>query len=98
MLSLNLTSGTTTVLGTISGNHDINGLIWRDDGKLVGLDNGLNGANRGLILIDVPGTARVGLDQLEGFPNPPPHPEYWTTYNSDACYNQRHIYCIEQPA
>ena len=39
LLKLNLLTGQATVIGTISGgSHDINGLEWRSDGMLVGLD------------------------------------------------------------
>jgi hypothetical protein len=39
LFTLNLQNGHATIVGTISGgNHDINGLAWRSDGMLVGLD------------------------------------------------------------
>jgi hypothetical protein len=46
-------TGAGAVIGTISGgSHDINGLVWRSDGKLVGLD----GVSNALLEID-PATA-----------------------------------------
>jgi len=39
LFSLNLSTGHATIIGTISGgSHDIDGLAWRSDGMLVGLD------------------------------------------------------------
>jgi hypothetical protein len=39
LFTLNLQTGHATIIGTISGgSHDINGLAWRSDGMLVGLD------------------------------------------------------------
>jgi hypothetical protein len=43
LFELNLTTGKATVIGTISGgSHDIDGLAWRSDGMLVGLDRVAN--------------------------------------------------------
>lgn len=43
LFSLNLTTGSATIIGTISGgNHDINGLAYRGDGNLIGLDRESN--------------------------------------------------------
>jgi hypothetical protein len=39
LFTLNLTTGAATVVGTLSGgDHDINGLAYRSDGELIGLD------------------------------------------------------------
>src|SRR5262249_20231237 len=39
LFTINLTTGAATVIGTISGGaHDINGLVYRADGNLIGLD------------------------------------------------------------
>jgi hypothetical protein len=49
LFSLNLSTGTATVIATISGGaHDINGLAYRGDGKLVGLDR----VSNSLLVID----------------------------------------------
>lgn len=49
LLTINLTTGAATVVGTISGGaHDIDGLAYRSDGKLIGLDRVTNS----LLLID----------------------------------------------
>lgn len=43
LLTINLNTGAASVVGTISGApHDINGLAWRSDGKLIGLDRVTN--------------------------------------------------------
>jgi hypothetical protein len=43
LFGVDTTSGAATVVGTISGGpHDINGLAWRNDGRLVGLDRESN--------------------------------------------------------
>ncbi|MBN2582157.1 MAG: PEP-CTERM sorting domain-containing protein [Planctomycetes bacterium] len=43
LFTVNLTTGQATNIGTISGGeHDINGLAWRDDGTLVGIDRVTN--------------------------------------------------------
>lgn len=53
LFRIDLTTGGGTLIGVISGGaHDINGLAWRSDGKLVGLDR----ASNSLLAID-PGTA-----------------------------------------
>jgi hypothetical protein len=53
LFTINLTTGALTNVGTISGgSHDINGLAWRSDGMLVGLDR----VNNTLITIN-PATA-----------------------------------------
>ena len=39
LFKLNLATGHATIIGTVSGgSHDIDGLVWRSDGMLVGLD------------------------------------------------------------
>lgn len=44
LLQLNLATGAASVVATLSGGaHDINGLAWRSDGMLVGLDRVSNG-------------------------------------------------------
>jgi PEP-CTERM motif len=49
LFSINLNTGQATVIGTISGgDHDINGLAYRSDGKLIGLDRVTNS----LLVID----------------------------------------------
>lgn len=49
LFTLNLSTGAATVVGTISGgSHDINGLAWRSDGKLIGIDDVTNS----LLIID----------------------------------------------
>jgi hypothetical protein len=49
LFSLNLSTGTATVIATISGGvHDINGLAYRGDGKLIGLDR----VSNSLLVID----------------------------------------------
>lgn len=49
LLRINLTTGAATVIATISGgNHDIDGLAFRSDGLLIGLDRETNA----LLLID----------------------------------------------
>ncbi len=41
--TINLATGAATIVGVLSGgSHDINGLLWRSDGMLVGLDRGTN--------------------------------------------------------
>jgi hypothetical protein len=53
LFTVNLATGQATVIGTISwGGHDINGLGWRSDGQLVGLDR----ISNSLLTID-PSTA-----------------------------------------
>jgi len=43
LFTIDLDSGATNLIGTISGgDHDINGLAWRSDGMLVGLDRETN--------------------------------------------------------
>jgi hypothetical protein len=54
LFTINLTTGAATLLGTLSGSHDLNGLAYRSDGKLVGLDRVINS----LLLID-PATLAV---------------------------------------
>ncbi|NER00091.1 MAG: hypothetical protein F6K30_25905 [Cyanothece sp. SIO2G6] len=57
MFSIDLSTGQATNIGLISGgSHDINGLVWRNDGKLVGLDRETNS----LLEID-PNTANSSL-------------------------------------
>jgi hypothetical protein len=57
LFTLDLVSGQTTMIGTISGgSHDINGLGWRADGQLVGLDR----VSNSLLTID-PSTAVSAL-------------------------------------
>ncbi len=57
LLQLNLATGAATVVATLSGGpHDVNGLAWRSDGKLIGLDRTSNG----LIVID-PATGATSL-------------------------------------
>jgi PEP-CTERM motif len=49
LFSINLNTGQATVIGTISGgSHDIDGLAYRSDGKLIGLDRVTNS----LLVID----------------------------------------------
>ena len=61
LFTVNLSTGSATVVGTMTttpgatdGGHDINGLAWRSDGKLVGLDDNTNS----LLVID-PTTAQI---------------------------------------
>ncbi len=42
LFSLNLSTGAATNIGQMSTSHDINGLAWRGDGMLVGLDDNTN--------------------------------------------------------
>lgn len=57
LLRIDVTTGTAVVIGTISGGaHDINGLAYRSDGQLIGLDRETNS----LLLID-PTTAVSSL-------------------------------------
>jgi PEP-CTERM motif len=51
LFTLNLTTGAATSLGVVTGATDVNGFVYRSDGKLVGLDDNTNS----LIVID-PGT------------------------------------------
>ena len=45
LFTINLTTGAATVIGTLSGgDHDINGLAYRSDGMLIGLDRVTNSA------------------------------------------------------
>ena len=53
LFTINLATGAASIVGTISlGGHDINGLAYRSDGQLIGLDRVLNS----LLVID-PATA-----------------------------------------
>ncbi len=42
LFTINLSTGAATLVGTVPGSHDINGLAWRSDGMLVGLDRVTN--------------------------------------------------------
>jgi hypothetical protein len=54
LFRIDLASGAGTIVGAVSGGpHDINGLVWREDGMLIGLD----GLTNALLEID-PATAR----------------------------------------
>jgi hypothetical protein len=48
LFTINLSTGQATSIGTLAGSHDINGLVWRSDGKLIGLDRVTNS----LLVID----------------------------------------------
>jgi DNA-binding beta-propeller fold protein YncE len=48
LFTINLTTGAATSLGVVTGANDINGLAYRSDGKLVGLDDNSNS----LLVID----------------------------------------------
>ena len=48
LFTINLSTGTATDIGTVYGATDINGLVYRSDGKLVGLDDNTNS----LVVID----------------------------------------------
>lgn len=54
LFSLNLTTGQATNIGQMSNYHDINGLAWRSDGMLVGIDDNTSS----LVTID-PNTAAI---------------------------------------
>jgi hypothetical protein len=55
LFTINLTTGSATVVGTMSGgSHDVNGLAYRSDGELIGLDR----VSNALVVID-PSTAAV---------------------------------------
>ncbi len=56
LFTLDTTSGSASIVGTMGTSHDINGLAWRGDGMLVGMDRITNS----LMLID-PGTASISL-------------------------------------
>jgi hypothetical protein len=42
LFTINLVTGAATVVGTIAGTHDINGMAWRSDGTLAGIDDDTN--------------------------------------------------------
>jgi hypothetical protein len=48
LFTINLTTGAATIIGTLAGSHDINGMTWRSDGKLVALDR----VSNSLLVID----------------------------------------------
>jgi len=48
LFTINLNTGAATVIGTLTGAHDLNGLAYRSDGKLIGLDRVTNS----LLVID----------------------------------------------
>jgi hypothetical protein len=48
LFTINLSTGAATDIGTVTGATDINGLVYRSDGKLVGLDDNTNS----LVVID----------------------------------------------
>lgn len=55
LFTIDLQSGAATLVGQIgTGRHDVNGLAWRSDGELIGIDRETNA----LLVID-PGTAAV---------------------------------------
>jgi hypothetical protein len=56
LFKINLKTGNATTIGTLGSNHDINGMVYRSDGKLIGLDDDTNS----LLVID-PTTAVTSL-------------------------------------
>lgn len=54
LFSLNLGTGAATTIGQIESGHDFNGIAWRSDGFLVGIDD-----NSGALYTIDPGTAAI---------------------------------------
>ena len=76
LFTLNLATGAASIIGTISGgSHDINGLTWRSDGVLIGLDdltnallliNPLTATSSSLAPVSSPVGAVGGMTQTGG--------------------------------
>jgi WD40 repeat protein len=81
LFTINLATGAATVVGTLSGGgHDINGLAYRSDGQLIGLDRVTNA----LVVID-PATAAVA--QLAPVPSTVGGVGGMTVLNGTGYYN-----------